>query len=367
VLPVARFFNELTFGIDILITNPAISRKMSSIERGIMLTGIQGQQSPRILTCIRRAVFLLSISATIGAVVSCSRQDSSRAKPPFLFLFEERPFQMNCSDWPAPMPPGTHSYVTFSPSARYARTRLEALDLPMNEFPALTIAADPYNSRIQIGSANQNHWKIQHCAKGLGDTAEEATRYLRSVSMQRTGSLLTLNGTDLNGLSGGESTLLIDAPADAPVIVHSWGAIEVHDVAGPVRVTATRGRAIVLNTSGLVDASAQIIDYASSKGEATLNADWEINIKLTAQDFSGHLNANAQQKVHAFFPAGFQTPMEVYVNRPSDFDCRTDFCTKMKKSRENSLYRFTYGELTKTRAPIHLRSETSQITLDTIQ
>ena len=332
-----------------------------------MLIAIHAQQFPRVLTSIRGGVFLLAISAMVGGVVSCSNQNSRRTKPPFLFLFEEHPFQMNCSDWPAPLPPGTHVYVTVSPSARYARTRLETLDLPLNEVPALTIAADPYNSLIQIGGANQNHWKIQYCAKGKGDTAEEATGYMRGESMRRTGSLLTLNGTDLNGLSGGEGTLLVDAPADAPVIVHSWGAIEVHDVAGPVRIAATRGRAIVLNTSGLVDASAQIIDYASSIGEATLNADWEINIRITAQQFSGHLNAYAQQKVQAFFPAGFQTPIDVYVNRPGDFNCRAEFCSKMKKSRENSLYRFTYGEVTKTRAPIHLRSETSQITLDTVQ
>ena len=318
------------------------------------------------LTCIRGGVFLLAISVTVGGVVSCSNQNSPQLKPPFRSLFEEHPFQMNCSDWPAPLPPGTHTVVTFSPSARYARTHLEKLDLPTNEVPALTIAADMLHD-IQIGNANQDHWKIQYCAKGKGDTPEEASGYQQRVSMQRTGSLLTLSGTELHGLAGGEGALLVEAPPDAPVTVHSWGAVEVHDVAGPVRVAATRGRAMILNTSGLVDASALMIDYASSKGEATLNAVWEVNIKLTAQQFRGRLYAYSQQNVHAVFPAGFQTPIEVYVNRPGDFICRADFCSKIKKSRENSLYRFTYGELTNAPAPIHLRSETTLITLDTWQ
>lgn len=273
---------------------------------------------------------------------------------------------MNCSDWPAPLPPGTRAVLTFSPSARYARARLETLDLPINEVPALTIAADPYHF-IQVGIAKQNLWKVQFCAKGKGDTPEEATGYQRGVTMQRLGSLFTLNGTESHGLAGGEGTLLVDAPPGAPVTVHSWGAIEVHDVGGPVRIASTRGRATVLNTSGLVDASAQIIDYAGSKGEATLNADWELNLRLTEQQFRGHLHAYAQQKVLALFPPGFQTPFEVYVNRPDDFLCRADFCSKIKKSRDNSLYRFTYGELSNAPVPIHLRSETSLVTLDTMQ
>jgi len=185
--------------------------------------------------------------------------------------------------------------------------------------------------------------------------------------MQRLGSLLTLNGTESKGMYGGKGTLLVETPPGAPVTVHSWGAIEVHDVDGPVRIVATRGRATVLNTSGLVDASAQIIDYASSRGEATLNADWELNLGFTEQQFHGHLQAYAQQVVHAFFPPGFQTPFEVYVNRPGDFVCRADFCSRIKKSRDNSLYHFTYGELTNTPVPIHLRSETSQVTIDTMQ
>ena len=193
--------------------------------------------------------------------------------------------------------------MTISPSVRYARTRLETLDLPIKEAPALTIAADPVHM-IQIESGSQNRWKVQFCAKGNGDTPEEATGYQRGVTMQRLGSLLTLNGTESHGLYGGEGTLLVETPPGAPVTVHSWGAIEVHDVDGPVRIVATRGCATVLNTSGLVDASAQIIDYASSRGEATLNDDWELNLGFTEQQFHGHLQVYAQQVVHAFFPQG---------------------------------------------------------------
>ena len=108
-----------------------------------------------------------------------------------------------------------------------------------------------------------------------------------------------------------------------------------------------------------------IVDFAGSQGWVSLNAPWDIEIKLTATEFRGNLAANAQRQVNALFPPGFQTPLEVLVNRPKDFVCRTDFCSKMKKDRENSLYRFTYGNVANPSDHIRLRSEDSQVVLDT--
>jgi len=212
----------------------------------------------------RNQVFLLAFSVLMSGLIACSSQNP-RSQPPFLFLFNERPFQMNCADRPAPFPPGTTRVVAISPVAPYARTRLDTLNLPLSEVPALTIASEPINS-IQVAGSNQDHWAMQLCAEGEGNTADEATRYLQKISMERTGGLLTLNNTDSHGLSGGKGHLLVTAPAEAPVTVHSYGAVEVHDMAGPVRIAAARGRATILNTSGLVDASAMIVDFAGSQG-----------------------------------------------------------------------------------------------------
>jgi hypothetical protein len=282
---------------------------------------------------------------------------------PFFPIFDERPFQMRCADRPSRPPPGVHSFVTVSPQAPYARTRLDTLNLPANQVPALTIAAEPVNW-IQIAGANQDHWTVQFCAVGEGNTVDEANGYLEKISMQRIGDLLTLNKTDARGLTGGQGHLLLTAPTNAPVTVHSDAAVEIHDMAGPVRVSAL-GRAVILNTTGRVDAMAMIVDFAGSQGWVSLNAPWDIEIKLTATEFRGNLAANAQRQVNALFPPGFQTPLEVLVNRPKDFVCRTDFCSKMKKDRENSLYRFTYGNVANPSDHIRLRSEDSQVVLDT--
>jgi hypothetical protein len=201
---------------------------------------------------------------------------------------------------------------------------------------------------------------------GQGNTVEEALGYMQKISMVRTGSLLTLNDTDSRGLTGGQGRLIVTAPANAPVTVHSDGWVEVHDMAGPVRIAAL-GRTTILNTSGLVDASAPIVDFGGSQGSVTLNATWDIEIKLTATEFRGNLRANAQRQVRAIFPPGFQTPMVVLVNRPKDFVCRADFCSKIKKDREYSLYRFTYGDVASASDRIDMRSENAQVTLDTAQ
>jgi hypothetical protein len=272
---------------------------------------------------------------------------------------------MHCADRPSPLPPGTRSFATFSPGAPYARTRLDTLSLPLNEVPALTIAAEPLNW-IQIAGVNQDHWTVQFCAEGEGDTIDEANGYLQKVSMQRIGSLLTLNRTDARGLTGGQGHLLLTAPVGAPVTMHSDSAVEVHDMAGPVRISAL-GRATILNTTGRVDAFAMIVDFAGSQGLVALNASWDIDIKLTATKFRGNLGANAQRQVHALFPPGFQTPVEILVNRPKDFVCRADFCSKFKKDRVNFLYRFTYGDIEGTSDQIGMRSMDAQVVLDTTQ
>jgi hypothetical protein len=83
------------------------------------------------------------------------------------------------------------------------------------------------------------------------------------------------------------------------------------------------------------------------------------------EQFRGSLEALSEGKVRAFLPPGFQTPLRIYVNRPKDFICHADICSKMKQDRENSLYRYTYGDVTDATAPITLRSENAQVTLDT--
>ncbi len=312
---------------------------------------------------VRVPVFILAFSALISGMITCSSQ-SPKPSPVPLFIFDERPFQMDCVDRPRPHQSGP--YFGNSRQAPFARTHLDTLELPLNEVPALTIATDTSNW-IQIAGADQDHWTTQFCAEGEGNTIDEANNNLQKVSLQRIGGLLTLSNTDTHGSTGGSGHLLLTAPAGAPVTVHSEGAVQVHDMAGPVRVSTPGARTTILNTTGRVDAFGFIVDYAGSQGAVALNASEDVEIKFTATAFRGHLRTNAQRRVQALFPPGFQSPIRIVVNSPKDFICRADFCSKFKMDRIYSSYRFTYGDVEVASDPIGMRSECAEVVLDTTQ
>jgi hypothetical protein len=186
--------------------------------------------------------------------------------------------------------------------------------------------------------------------------------------MTRVGSAVSLNGAGLNQQVGTKGQLVVDAPADAPIVVHaSFAPVEVRDMTGPVRVTATHGRAKVLDTTGKVNATGFVVDFAGSKGTVILSAETEINLKLNATRFEGTLTAWAQRPVRVLVPQASQTPFQAFVNRPQDFVCRTDFCPKVTHEKKGDLYVFTYvGDGSTPPEMVHLRSEQATVVIDTV-
>ena len=118
---------------------------------------------------------------------------------------------------------------------RYARTKVETLNLPLAQVPALTIASEP-PSFIRIAGASQGVWELQFCATGEGDSESEARGYLGEVSMERTGSLISINATH-GGRTGNRGDLLAQVPQDAPLTLHVVGAVELRNMSGPVRIS----------------------------------------------------------------------------------------------------------------------------------
>jgi hypothetical protein len=186
--------------------------------------------------------------------------------------------------------------------------------------------------------------------------------------MTRLGGTVSLNRAGLSQQVGTMGQLIVDAPADAPIVVHaSFTAVEVRDMNGPVWVTAAHGRAKILDTTGKVDATGFVVDFAGSKGTVTLSGEAEINLKLNTTRFGGTLTAWALRPVRVLVPPASQTPFQAFVNRPQDFVCRTDFCTEVKQEKKGGLSVFTY--LGDGRTPpelVHLRSEQATVVIDTV-
>jgi hypothetical protein len=316
---------------------------------------------------LRWPVFLMSVSLLFMSCTSHARRESD-VQPAPEFLFERRPFQFDCAD----RTPGQSvmnergTRLSIGNEAPFLLTRSEEATLSIRDVPALTIAADPLHS-ISIGGSGKSDWSIRFCAQGEGNSESEARGHLDQVSMTFLGATVSLKGPILAEKPQIRGSFFLDAPADAPVVIHaSFTAVEIRDMAGPVRVTATHARAKILDTTGQVDASAFVIDFAGSRGRVNLSAEAEINLKMTAPRFDGTLMAWAQRPLRMRVPPGFITPFQALVNRPEDFVCRADFCSKVKKEKKNGLYVFTYiGDGGAAPELVHLRSEQATIVIDT--
>jgi hypothetical protein len=247
-------------------------------------------------------------------------------------------------------------------------TRHEERTIASGDAPILTVTSDPNNS-IAVVAGNGPDWKLLFWAEGGGQTEAQADQRLQNCSFSVTGTTVALSRRDgVEGLDA-HSELVVEAPMDAGVVIHaSYAAVEVRDLAGPVRIAATHARATVLNTSGQVDATAGVVDFAGSCGRITLSAESEINLKITAPEFHGAVLAWAQRSVRMLVPEGFSTPFTAIVASRDDFVCRADFRSSVEQSRQGELHVYTYGvRADGTRNHLHLRSEASTVVIDQIR
>lgn len=262
-----------------------------------------------------------------------------------------------------PHQPGV--YLVSRNEAPYARTQtFEEMLLTRSEVPALTVASGPSGSTYIVGS-KRDDWSLRLSAVGEGNSEAEALERANVVSLVRTGATVALHGAII-GSRAFQCQLIVEAPADAPTTVHgTFAPVEVRDMTGPVRVTAIRARAKVLNTTGHVDACAPMIDFAASQGDVILSAEWDINLKFTSDSFKGSLMAWAQGSVRVLIPESFRSAFRIVVNRPQDCVCRTKFSEKLREDHENGLCVFTFpGDGSSPAEVIHLRSEHAQVILD---
>jgi hypothetical protein len=243
--------------------------------------------------------------------------------------------------------------------------RREERVIRRDDAPNLTVTSDPNNSVAVVGGGAD--WNVFFWAEAGGQTKDEADERLRRCSFSVRGSTVSISGPNLYEGHDVRSELLVEAPHDAGVVIHgSYAAVEVCDLAGPVRIAATHARASILDTTGQVDATAGCVDFAGSCGRVTLSAEQEINLKITARKFDGTLLAWAQRSVRMLVPPEFSTPFEAIVGSHDDFVCRAEFRSKVKQNRQGELYVFTYGVSAddRSRAGLHLRSEASTVVID---
>lgn len=246
--------------------------------------------------------------------------------------------------------------------------RREERVISRGDAPNLTITSDPSNFIVMAGGSVTD-WAVFFWAEGRGSTQAAAEQQLRERSLSIIGSTVSFHGPNLYARTpySGSGELVVEGPSEAGVVIHaSYAAVEVRDMAGPVRIAATHARATVLDTTGQVDATAGVVDFSGSSGLVTLSSESEINLKISEREFNGTMLAWAQSCVRMLAPPEFAGPLEVMVTRREDFVCRADFASLVKCKCQGPLYVFTYGvNADETpRAGLHLRSEQSTVVID---
>ena len=285
------------------------------------------------------------------------------------FLFERRPFTFDCGGrllgQSSKNRVEIRAFLAGGKQAPYLLTRSEELNVSISDVPALIITADPSNM-IAVGGSDRSDLFIRFCARAEGNSEAEARERLQQIAMTRRGSILSLSRSTFDPGHHAMSYFLAEAPTHVQTVIHaSYAPVEVRDMHGPVRVTASHARAKILETTGQVDANAFAIDFAGSRGRISLDAEAEINLRMTASKFEGTVLAWAQRPVRMLVPLGFQTPFQAIVHRSKDFVCRADLCTTVKHQRKNGLHTFTHvGDGSAAPECVHLHSEQSTIVID---
>ncbi len=128
------------------------------------------------------------------------------------------------------------------------------------------------------------------------------------------------------------ATLTIDAPMEAPIVVHALST-NIRDMIGPVVVSA-RG-ATILDTTGSADAIGGQINFSATKGKVNLDGD-EVNIKMKAQEFDGSMIVESGSRLTLLIPQSFRTSFTAHLVNPEGFSCGGAFCSKINKERRDT-------------------------------
>jgi hypothetical protein len=242
--------------------------------------------------------------------------------------------------------PGGARIVASAPNPpAYSVLRLDSITLSRAELPALSMRN--VQAWVEVTGADTETWSVQLCAQAGAATEGDATALLRQFKLTQKGEWLELSAPAQLPEQSGAAYVRIQAPRDAPVTISGKSPISVYGMSAPVKVSTTHARLTVADTTGDVEADIKpdsgMIDFLGNRGHVRLNADWELNLVISAQQFTGDLEGTARGRIHVLLQPGFLSPFEAVVNHDSDFDCRASICDQVRRADRGGKVAFTYG------------------------
>lgn len=290
---------------------------------------------------LRRLGALMAITVALG--YACDVRRKYDLQPASQFLFDWRQTSTPCD------PPQTqHGGVLVrgqNPPAHTVR-RLDILSFSRAELPALSMHSGP--AMIEVTGADTQTYSVQLCAQAGAASEEDAKLLLEQIKLIRQGETLEVSAPQYSQERPSHAYVRVQAPRDAPVTISgNYAAMWVYGMSAEVKISTTHARLTVLETTGDVEAAIKpdsgMIDFSGNRGHVRLNADWEINLNISAQQFAGTLEAIAQGPVRVLLPPGFASPFETVVKGRSDFACRAAICNHVRRVDRAGKLVFTYG------------------------
>lgn len=313
---------------------------------------------------LRFALLALVIGACAPRAGSATEDQGQGAA---LFLFQETStLRSSCDEIPPPS--GKHGAVyTIVSGIEFALHRKDQLTLARKDVSELTVHSR--SAMVLISGAQADSYSVELCASAGKVLGPDAQPILDSIRLARTGNTLSVAGPEkYDPDRPSRAELSINAPEELPVTVNgTYSYVEVRGINAPVNVRTSNARVRILRTSGKVDANATgmgIIDFAANQGDVRLNADTELNLKLTAPVFNGSLSGSATQAVRVVLPDDFNTPFEAEVHKPSDFVCRAEFCKQIKHLHLKDKELFQFGP---PNAALRFVSSHGQVIVDSVE
>jgi hypothetical protein len=246
---------------------------------------------------------------------------------------------------PSPTEQGARLVAIDSNPRAYSLHRLDSTTLSRAEMPALSLRSGP--ALIEITGTETQTYTVQLCAQAGADSEEDAQRLLGEIKLARKGESFEVAAPGYSWERPSEAYVNIQAPQDAPVTINgTYAAIEVSGMSAPVRVSTTHARIQVLGTTGDVEAVAMpagMIVFSGNGGRVRLKAEFEVNLRISEQQFEGTLEATAQKHVSLLLPPVFLSPFEAVVNRSADFTCRASLCDQVRSSERDGKFVYSYG------------------------
>lgn len=208
-------------------------------------------------------------------------------------------------------------------SNRPARSvqRTERMDLSLAQLPVFSMHLEP--SIFEVYGGTSDNYSVQLCAEAGAATESDANALLGEVKLTRVGKTLLLSTPKYAPERPSTSFVQVQAPQETPITVKGESAaIRVIGMHADVKLSTTRARITLIDTTGDVDAKAGelgVIDFSGDRGHVHLESGSEINLNLTGQKLDGSLDAKAIGPVRILLPLGFASGFEAIVRHKSDF------------------------------------------------